>query len=215
MSGVQCICVFWCIFLQFCNWRKFSHDFMLYHRTLEPTSPSGPLGPPGACRQNDKTQTVKQVLKKQSWRRGYVGGEEINDILTLQSKEQHWKKKEKTDYEHIKAGKVSLYICVCEGRWPFWINLSRRHGMTLCLLLWSQVKCSLESTELNTTMFDSVVSVVTAKCSCSDSVGDTNEAGSWISLRSPLAFFMCSFVLPEAGRSSFPEYESVYREDRR
>lgn len=33
--------------------------FRLYHHTFEPTSPSGPLGPPAACRQNNKAQTVK------------------------------------------------------------------------------------------------------------------------------------------------------------
>lgn len=56
----------------------------LDNRTLEPNSPSGPLGPPAACKENSRMHTVRSFLKKQKEPIG-----EIKGLLTLQSKEQH------------------------------------------------------------------------------------------------------------------------------
>lgn len=43
---------------------KFSYVFTLYHRTLAPRSPFGPLAPPGACRQKQKNTNGETTARK-------------------------------------------------------------------------------------------------------------------------------------------------------
>ena len=99
-------------------------------------SPFCPGSPPGACRQNNEIQKVKQPLKNKAGEEFMLAIRQEMAYLHCIRKSNTGGKKQKKDYEHLKEGKVylCLYILLLDY-WLFLINLKRTHGMPLSFLV--------------------------------------------------------------------------------
>lgn len=85
-----------------------SLNFPNSYPTLEPDSPSGPLSPPGACRQTKVSS--KNIVQREIT---LVTYKIKKVVLTTQSNEQHWKKRTKD----FKKWKVCLCVYGCTEDW--------------------------------------------------------------------------------------------------
>lgn len=89
----------------------------MHCHTLEPGSPSPPLSPPGAWGRWKKSTNVQIIAHKHKDKTVYVG-KIMKVLLTVQSKEQHWKDKKELlnfDWKALMWPHYFIWMSVRDG----------------------------------------------------------------------------------------------------